>query len=278
MKELFAQIERGKITRTSLQAFLRPKMAIPSPIQEEKVDPNPYRQFLEAVEFKCLEFHPDIVNDVMELVAPFADPNLDFEFKDLVYSDTEPKNLARQISESVFWRKPTTLVFHHLNARHMREDGRLYRAGPHDWYSPVGVEIENLFSEETKMRQMLDVNFGAGAKAIARNLEHSLLIGRGADSDLKAGNGRFEKTRACYYEVMDDRDAWVIQHSIIAAIQKCIAFLAVGDLERGTKLKPFLEIQRSGTPIVWVGAQGKQLHVLCGPYSYDGRAQTTVKV
>lgn len=257
MKEFYALVDAGKITRTTMQQVLRPKPRIEI-IPDTPVHPvaEKYAKALTEIEAVCRSVHPEIVSEVLELVVPFCHPAVDFELAPL----RKPHETGETARKALFWRATNRCVFHSARPTFFSRADHYQLPTER---SLIGEEVYNLpLTNETSTHKMLNSGFGRGAGVITASFTSMVL-----------GN-RLVSTKAVYYQAFgtNGMERWV-ENSIRYAFEKAVAFLAVGDKERGMAFQPFLEIQRSGTPIIFYAPGKREIHLLCAP---GGEPETVI--
>lgn len=250
MTEFYALVAKRIITRSSLQDFMRGRL-VPRSYRLESQSPPVGKEdaycaeCLIKAEAACREHHPDIVNEVMELLAPFCSSALDLEFKSPHNPDhnetakrDEERELSNKVTKTIFWMEIESVVFDHLSLPHHPEDP------PRQLYQGIDENIQNLvFIKEISTRRLLNAKFSVGAKEILAASEISEYLMSGLLYR------KFEKTAARKYNLVAPREVRTVVKSIDWSLKMSISFLAAGDTERARAFMPFLEFQRSGTPV-----------------------------
>jgi hypothetical protein len=264
MKQFWVLVGRKIIHKGNLQDFLRNAYLDPQTVTmltqllETAKGGNPYAESLQRVEAACMQYHPEIINDVLEVCAPYADPAADFEPRDMRELDfytgdcQAPGKLFRQVQDALFWVDVKSLALHHVSARFV-QNGAIHVAEHVTPDKTVGAEIEGLFNEGLNVRRLLDSEFDRGAKQITAEADPLFV--------------RAIHTKARHFELIPTWDSNAILRSITTAFKKFVTLLAVGDTKNGMKFKPFLKFQTKGTPIIC--QKDGDVHMLAGPHHLE---------
>lgn len=258
LKELVAMMDarNPRLTKPYMQDFLRFRFLTPPKVEEPKavtVDPfeNECKTALGQAEGYCRKYYPDIVNEVLELFVPWCDPKLDLEFKPIGKCEEDH---AEKVLEAFFWVNTTydQVRYHHLNRSLGRND---LHDDPHNTIKRDSKTLRedigaNVHNKEYQTRCHLDASFGRDAAYIVQHTCIDELLTK-----------RFKATGAYKYGLIQKDEIKTIIEGIWCALAHSIAFLSVGDKERGNVLKPFLKLQRSGTPVIY--RKDDWIHVLC---------------
>jgi hypothetical protein len=259
MKQFWVLVGNGKIYKGNFQDFLRNVYLDPQTVTmltqllEVAKGGNPHAEHLQRVEAACMQYHPELINDVLEVCAPYADPAADFEPRDLreldyYTGDSEAAGkLICRVQEALFWVEVKSLALHHISARFVKGGAVCVTEHPD---KTIGAEIQGLFNAGLDVRRLLDSEFDKGAGRIVAEAD-SLFI-------------RAVKTKARHFELVSTWDSNAILKSITIALTKFVTLLAVGDTKNGTKLKSFLKFQAKGTPIIY--QEDGEVHMIAGPH------------
>lgn len=239
LRELLAQYEKNSVPRDYMQDFLRRRLVRPGPIVtvQPPPAPNPILTFIEGI---AREHYPHTVNEILEIVAPFCDPELDLEFQP--YSNTE--RLENEVKEALFWLQvnevhPVLLANYRCHAEKVPGVGEL-----------KGKKFQNcihedMFADVLKTYDLLNT--------VSREGAHSILYGALEGSSVYNHlNQRLGEAGAFRYQLLGNIYQWegsAIVGSVTAALERAILFTVTGDQQRLQQTLKFLTFQRSGRPV-----------------------------
>lgn len=232
--ELVAQMNKGLVGRDYMQDFLRRRLVRPGPVQAVLPPEPATNALLTKVEEIAREHYPHAVNEILEVVAPFCDPNLDLEFKPYTNGDHE------RVMKSLFWLRP-----HEIQAIQVvslrREYDKPAKPLPPMKGDHFGNHVgERMFAEVFRTYNLLNTVSDEGAKGIVYG-EHGLYCHL---------HKRFEATGVARYNLLGDSEAGRdIMGGIAVALTKAILFAVTGDKARLAQAVNFLDFQRSGHPV-----------------------------
>lgn len=259
LKELVALYERKhpRLTKPYMQDFLRFRLTPQAAVPIIPENTQPVNDHLAKAEAVCREHCPDVVNEVLDLLAPFCDPSLSLEFR--VLSEKELEQYQYTVMRALFWTKVQSVVIRHISPALGSET---FYALPAE---PISIEDDlrkHALTQEVEVRKTLDSKFGTKSHAIleAAHLYH---LPSHAEQDASWGliRDRLTASMACKYRLLRGPEEWIIFQSILAALYRSIDFMIVGDHERAALFTNFLAMQRSGAPVVY-NNQGEVV-VLC---------------
>lgn len=243
--ELIALMHKGKISNSYMQDFIRFRLADKS--KDEPAEKLSAMELSDWVEKLTRELYPHAVNEILEIVAPFMDPALDVEFKspptNRILSTSEP-DYEVLVKRAVFWQHVSVVRVHVVSKK---EDVPEFRGK-----SIKRVVEEEVLKDAVNTRIALDATFGQSAKQIVRGSYLDDHIGK-----------QYQNIAAVNYEVIRWHEIGTIAGSVIAAIEKAIAFAACGDTTRVNQLVTFLDLQRSGFPVYHIEDHEATVHILC---------------
>jgi len=244
--ELVALMDAKKISRSYMQDFIRFRLTN-KPKNEVPTEKSSFMQLPDWVEKLTRELYPHAVNEILEIVRPFMSPTLDVEFKSpptkKILSTSEPdyEVLAKR---AVFWQHVSVVRLHIISKK---EEVPEYRGK-----TLRSIVEEEVLKDAMNTRRALDATFGQSAKRIVRDSYLHDHISK-----------QYQNIAAVSYEVIRWHEIGIVAGSVIAAIEKAIAFAACGDATRVNQLVAFLDLQRSGFPLFHIEDHEATVHILC---------------
>ncbi len=257
LKELVAQMDKEEVSRRYMQDFLRRRLVGPSDAPTV-VPATRDNEWLRAAETTAREHYPHAVTEILELVAPWCDPDLDLEFKPKVADDVHSRQelekgreLKADVKKALFWlhvQEVTQVVIRMPKPWVPICTREVIGGNPSDEREPDWESIERadmshhvdlLHADVFRTYKHLDPDFDTGAHIILGISGIGNLLHRAMST-----------TGAARYGLISDGMWGSMMRSIEDALRKAIVFASKGDQKRAEQLLPFLAQQRSGRPIV----------------------------
>lgn len=235
--ELVAQMERGLVDRDYMQDFLRHRLVRPCPVQAvQPPEPAP-NTLLAKVKEIAREHYPHAVSEILEVVAPFCDPNLDLEFKPFKQG-TLLNGCSFDVQRALFWlevQKVEVLALRHPCAPDKAPQPK--SAGE----KLCNRVYNDMFADVFQTYSHLNTVSDEGAHGIIHSVDIFRHMG-----------ARFRATGASRYGLLEDCidfEGLSIITGIASALRKAILFAVTGDKARLAQVVNFLNFQRSGHPV-----------------------------
>lgn len=236
--ELVAQMEKGKIGRYYLQAFLRKELVRES---QAVLVPREGNALLARIEEVARRYYPHAVNEILKIAAPWCDPHLDLELRPM----RSEKVLSEQIRNAMGrWFSPQQLYLCRLSKSYIEcgmpggeiLQGESFGNRSARIYSDVFKTHEHL--NPALFNQITKLVYGEGEMREKENLADHL-------------EKRIDETGAVKYGIISRHrsEGSGIFGSIIFALMKAMQFAVVDDRERLEHMLRFLDFQRSGNPV-----------------------------
>lgn len=241
LAELVGLMEAGKIDRQYLQRFLRFKLKDQTEALLES-SPTPENELLRRFEAVARKYFPAQVNEILEVVAPWCDPNLDMEFKgpegiDLNFVRGRLANAAFEVIRPWYpWIRYAMVV----------ELDHSYAMGN----GPDSVSAR-LRKGEAINHAVDDHMFKEEARIISTSKSLSAGISEFPLQDVWVKvKGDLNLTYHARMKMLHGYEHERITISILNALRRAMVFAVHGDQQELADIRQFLDFQRSGHPIV----------------------------